>query len=104
AAIGAGGLEDVALEAAELGALHAGVQLTQKRAAGEVVADFQVIAGGEECRIDRHVDMAAVAEQADLEALLRQSLAKEGAAELAIAIIQADDRVAADQGCAKPLF
>src|SRR5262245_45384997 len=87
AAFGTGDFQDVALEAAELWAFHAGVELAQQGAVREVIANFQIVAGGER-RIDRDVYVAAVAEQPDLQPLLGQSLAKEGAAELAVAVIE----------------
>src|SRR6516164_2254744 len=96
AAFAAGNFEDVALEAAQFGAFDASVKLAQQGAASQIIADDQVVAGGEECGSVRHINVAAVAKQANLQPLLGQGLAEERATELAAAIIQGDDLIAAD--------
>jgi len=62
AALIASNFEHIVLEAAQFGALNASIHLTEQSAAGEIVADFQIVAGGEKSRSDRHVNMAAIAE------------------------------------------
>ena len=104
AALIAGDFEYIALEAAQFGALNAGVHLAKQGTAGEIVADFQIVAVGEKRRGDRHLDVAAIAEQPDLQALLCERLAEESAIEFAVAIIQRDDLIATDQGRAEALF
>ena len=97
-------LVDLALERAGFRPLHAGVELPEQGAPGQVVGDDQVVAVDREQGGDRHLDVAAEAQLAHAQFPLRQRLAQQLAIDLATAIVERDDAVAAEQLGAEALL
>src|SRR5262249_8538773 len=79
AALGPGGRDHVDIEGPCFGSLAFGVERAHQGAPGKIASDSEVVAGGVDAGVDQGFDVAAVAQESDVERLLRQRLAQEAA-------------------------
>src|SRR5262249_60989906 len=89
---------------ARLRALNACIERAHQHAASEVAGDGEIVAGRVDAGEDQSLDIAAVAEQPDVEHLLGERLTQEGALELAVDVVDRDDDVAGQQCGAQALL
>ena len=74
------------------------------RAAGHVALEGQIVAGGEDGCVARHLGVDGRSEDPDLEARLRHGLAEKLAAQRFLAVVDGDQHVARDQRRAQSLL
>ena len=97
-------LEGVVLERAQFGALVQGVEVTLEPAPDHVALEHDVVAGREHRRVALALRHLATPQDADLDQRPLGQLAEQRPAEVVIAIVERDDRGAAEDDRAEALL